>query len=151
VIFAFFAGFMTNREGSGNLSFPIFYFSGFKFKQQSMDYNKIPKVKIESAKDFITTLPQSVPQEYLEEVDTNFHFDIEGEGGGQFSVIVKDNNIEVLEHFEGEPNCVIKAKEENFIKLLRGELNPMMAVFSGKLKVSDTGEVMKYAKIFGLM
>jgi len=116
-----------------------------------MDYSKVPKIKIESAKDFITTLPQSVPQEYLESVDTNFQFDIEGEGGGQFSVIVKDNNIVVFEYFEGEPNCVIKAKEENFIKLLRGELNPMMAVFSGKLKVSNPGEVMKYARIFGFM
>ncbi|MFQ5448856.1 MAG: SCP2 sterol-binding domain-containing protein [Saprospiraceae bacterium] len=116
-----------------------------------MDHSKFSKINIESAKGFITALPDNVPQEYLAQVDTNFHFDIEGEGGGQFSVIVKDNKIEVFEHFEGEPNCVIKAKEQNFLKLLRGELNPMMAVFSGKLKVSDPGEVMKYAKIFGLM
>jgi hypothetical protein len=132
VTFPFFAAFMTIGGRTEFFHSSISIFQVFNFKQQSMDYNKIPKITIESAKDFITTLPQSVPQEYLEDVDTNFHFDIAGEGGGQFSVIVK-------------------AKEENFIKLLRGELNPMMAVFSGKLKVSNPGEIMKYAKIFGFM
>jgi putative sterol carrier protein len=116
-----------------------------------MDFNKVPKIAIDKARDFLTTLPQSVPEEWLQEVDTNFHFDIEGEGGGQFSVIVKDNKMEVFEHFEGEPKCKITAKEKNFIALLRGELNPMMAVFSGKLKISNTGEVLKYAKLFGIM
>ncbi|MBI5915933.1 MAG: SCP2 sterol-binding domain-containing protein [Bacteroidetes bacterium] len=116
-----------------------------------MDYSKIPKLSIDNAKDFITTLPQTVKQEWLQGVDTNFHFDIEGDGGGQFSVIVKDNRMQVFERFEGEPNCKITAKEKNFIQLLRGELNPMMAVFTGKLKISNTGEVMKYAKLFGIM
>jgi putative sterol carrier protein len=116
-----------------------------------MDFNKVPKIAIDNARDFLTTLPQSVPEEWLQEVDTNFHFDIEGEGGGQFSVIVKGNKMEVFEHFEGEPKCKITAKEKNFIALLRGELNPMMAVFSGKLKISNTAEVLKYAKLFGIM
>ncbi len=116
-----------------------------------MDLDKIPKLTIHNAKDFITTLPATVKQEWLNEVDTNFHFDIEGDGGGQFSVIVKDNKMEVFEHFEGEPKCKISAKEKNFLALLRGEMNPMMAVFTGKLKISNAGEVMKYAKLFGLM
>jgi len=116
-----------------------------------MDHSKFTNLNIKTAKSFITALPENVSPDYLQDVSTNFHFDIDGDGGGQFSVVVKDNNLRVFEHFEGEPNCVIKAKEENFLKLLRGELNPMMAVFSGKLKVSHPGEVMKYAKIFGLM
>jgi putative sterol carrier protein len=120
-----------------------------------MDSNKIPKISIDSARDFIVSLPQTVKPEWLENVDdTNFHFDIEGEGGkggGQFSVIVKNKKLEVHEQFVGEPKCKVSAKESNLIKLLRGELNPMMAVFTGKLKISNTGEIMKYAKLFGLM
>lgn len=102
-------------------------------------------------KDFLLALPGNVPEQYLEGVDTNFHFDIDGEGGGQFSVIVKENSMDVYEHFEGEAACVISAKEKNFMALLQGELNPMMAVFTGKVKISNPGEAMKYAKIFGLM
>ncbi len=116
-----------------------------------MDLNKIPKLKIDNAKDFILSLPDTVKPEWLNDVDTNFHFDIDGDGGGQFSVIVKDNKMEVFEQFEGEPKCKVTAKEKNFIALLRGELNPMMAVFTGKLKISNTAEIMKYAKLFGIM
>ncbi len=117
-----------------------------------MDFDKIPKLEIENARDFITTLPTTVKPEWLKDVDTNFHFDIvDGAGSGQFSVIVKDNKMEVFEHFEGEPNCKITAKDKNFIALLRGELNPMMAVFTGKLKISNTAEILKYAKLFGIM
>ncbi|MCB0517876.1 MAG: SCP2 sterol-binding domain-containing protein [Lewinellaceae bacterium] len=117
-----------------------------------MDYSKIPKLSIDNARDFLITLPASVKPEWLENVDdTNFHFDIAGDGGGQFSVIVKDKKLEVHEEFVGDPKCKITAKNDNILKLLRGELNPMMAVFTGKLKISNTGEVMKYAKLFGLM
>jgi putative sterol carrier protein len=115
-----------------------------------MDYKALAR-NIKSAREFFTTFPQYVPYEYLQGVNTNFHFDIEGEGGGQYSVVVKDNKLDVYEGFEGEAKCTVKAKEENFLKLLRGELNPMMAMFSGKVKISNTGEVMKYAKMFGLM
>ncbi|MCF8244093.1 MAG: SCP2 sterol-binding domain-containing protein [Saprospiraceae bacterium] len=116
-----------------------------------MDLSKIPKLTINNAKDFITTLPLTVNPDFLKDVDTNFHFDIEGDGGGQFSVIVKDNKMEVFEHFEGEPKCKVTAKEKNFTALLRGELNPMMAVFTGKLKITNTAEIMKYAKLFGII
>ena len=117
-----------------------------------MGYDKIPKISIESAKDFILSLPLTVKPEWLENVDdTNFHFDIDGDGGGQFSVIVKDKKLAIHEQFVGEPKCKITAKEKNLIKLLRGELNPMMAVFTGKLKISNTSEIMRYAKLFGLM
>ena len=115
-----------------------------------MDFSKVPKIEINNARDFITNLPQAVKKEWLKDIETNFHFDIDGDTGGQFTVLVKDEKMAVQEGFHGEPNCTISAKEKNFIKLLKGDLNPMMAVFTGKLKVSNPGEIMKYAKLFGL-
>lgn len=35
-----------------------------------------------------------------------------------------------------EADCTVKMSFEDFLKLKDGELNPMMAVFSGKIKVS---------------
>ncbi|MBK8429598.1 MAG: hypothetical protein IPL27_28240 [Lewinellaceae bacterium] len=35
--------------------------------------------------------------------------------------------------------------------MLSGDLNPMMAMMTGKLKISNPGEMLKYAKMFGLM
>ena len=43
------------------------------------------------------------------------------------------------------------ASPENFMKVAEGDLNPMMAMMSGKLKIKNPAAMMKYAKILGLM
>lgn len=115
-----------------------------------MDLSKIPEHERNNASFFIVNLPKAVKPEWLNGVETNFHFDISGNTGGQYSIIVKDNEMNVHDGFVGDPSCKIAASDENFLKLLKGDLNPMMAVFSGKVKVSNPGEIMKYAKLFGL-
>ncbi len=116
-----------------------------------MELNKLPKVKVETARDFFSSLPRMVQPEWLKDVDTNFHFDIQGETGGLFSVVVKNNNMDIHPHLDGQPKCTIKAKEIHFMQLLRGELNPIMALLTGKLKVSDQEEVAKHARLFGFI
>ncbi len=116
-----------------------------------MDFNKLPKVKFETAQDFFSSLPQMVQPEWLKEVNTNFHFDIQGETGGLFSVVVKNNNMDIHAQLVEQPNCIIKAKEIHFMQLLRGELNPIMAILTGKLKVSNQEEIVKHAKLFGFI
>jgi len=104
-----------------------------------------------TAKEFITGLPEKVNPAVLEGVQTNFHFDIEGEGGGQFSVIVEGGKVAVKEGFEGEAKCKVSAKADNLMGVVKGDINPMMAVLTGKVKISNQAEMLKYAKIFGLM
>jgi len=36
-------------------------------------------------------------------------------------------------------------------KILKGELNPMMALLTGKLKISNQAEMLKFAKALGWM
>ena len=102
-----------------------------------------------TAQDFLYSLPEKVDPAVLEGVETVFHFDITD--GGQYTVEATNGEICVSEGFLGEPKCVVKAKEANFMGVLSGKLNPMMAVLTGKLKISNQGEMIKYAKIFGLM
>ena len=40
---------------------------------------------------------------------------------------------------------------QEFFESLPSKVNPMMAMMTGKLKISNPGEMMKYAKVFGLM
>jgi putative sterol carrier protein len=48
-----------------------------------------------------------------------------------------------------EANCTIKIKTEDMLSLLNGDLNPMMAFMSGKLKVDgDMGAAMKLQSLF---
>ena len=104
-----------------------------------------------TAKDFLMDLPDKVSKDAIDGVNTLFHFDLEGEGGGEVTVGIKDGEAYALEGFDGEPTCVVKSKADNLLKILQGDLNPMMAVLTGKLKISNQGEMLKYAKLFGLM
>lgn len=104
-----------------------------------------------TAKEFLKSLPERASEEALEDKETIFHFDLSGDNPTQMTVKVNDGNMDVQEGIHGEPECVVSGKEENFVKLVEGELNPMMAVMTGKIKVSNQSAMMKYAKIFGVM
>ncbi|NJN33442.1 MAG: SCP2 sterol-binding domain-containing protein [Saprospiraceae bacterium] len=51
----------------------------------------------------------------------------------------------------GAPDCTVTAKSDLLMRILNKEENPMMSVMTGKLKISNLSEMMKFAKIFGLM
>ena len=47
-------------------------------------------------------------------------------------------------------DCVIKVSPENFMKLVKGELNPMAAVMTGKVKIKgDMGVALKLQSLVG--
>ncbi len=104
-----------------------------------------------TAKEFLMDLPGKVAPEAIEGVNTLFHFNLDGEEGENVSVGIKDGKAYSVEGLEGDATCVVRAKSDNLLKILKGDMNPMMAVLTGKLKISDQKEMLKYAKIFGLM
>ncbi len=101
------------------------------------------------AKEFLFSLPSKVNPAALEGLSTVFHFNIPD--SGEYTVSLADGKLDVKEGLHGEPKCKVTISNESFGKLLARELNPMMAMMTGKLKISDLGEMTKYAKIFGLM
>lgn len=104
-----------------------------------------------TSKDFLYALPAKVAPAAIEGLNTLFHFDLEGENGGQFTITVADQKVTVTDGLSGEPNCTVRATGDHFISLATGELNPMMAILTGKVKISNQGEMLKFAKVFGLM
>ena len=104
-----------------------------------------------TAKEFLIGLPEKVSKDAIDGVNTLFHFQLDGEEGEHVTVGIKDGVAYSKEGLEGEATCVVRAKSDNLLKVLKGDLNPMMAVLTGKLKISNQGEMLKYAKIFGLM
>lgn len=101
------------------------------------------------AKDFLFSLPVKVKPEVLEGLSTVFHFEISD--SGNYTIALNDGKLDVTEGLTGDPECTVKTSAESFSKLIKGDLNPMMAMMTGKLKISNAGAMMKYAKIFGLM
>lgn len=104
-----------------------------------------------TTREMLYGLPAKVNPAAIEGLETLFHFDIDGPEGGQFTIAVSDGKVNVTDGLTGDPKCVVKSSDKNFVNLISGELNPMMAVLTGKVKISNQGEMLKYAKIFGLM
>ena len=103
-----------------------------------------------TAQEFLESLPAKVNPDALVGVDTIFHFSLD-DGALQKTVKASGGKIEVLDGLIGEAKCAVSAKSETLVKLVKGEENPMMAFMMGKIKISNPGEMMKYAKMFGLM
>ena len=74
-------------------------------------------------------------------LDVVFQFVIGGGGGGTWHVKVKDKQCEVKEGAHEKPTTTIKMGDEDFVKMIQGQLNAMSAYTSGKLKVE--GDLMK--------
>ena len=74
-------------------------------------------------------------------VDVVFQYNISGPGGGEWCVTVKDGTCRVESGTHDSPTTTIKMADDDFIKLITGELNAMSAFTSGKLKIE--GDIMK--------
>jgi putative sterol carrier protein len=70
---------------------------------------------------------------------------------GQSIMIDGHNNNEVCEsNDEEEADCTIITSSESLIKMKNGDLNPMMAVMTGKVKIKgDMGLAMKLQGLIG--
>lgn len=73
-------------------------------------------------------------------VDVVFQYEISGDQGGTWNVVVKDGTCEVNEGAHENPTT-IKMSDADFLALMRGELNAMAAYTGGKLKIE--GDLMK--------
>lgn len=103
-----------------------------------------------TAKEFLYGLPDKVPSDAIKGHEVTFHFDFSSDGEGQFTISLANGQIGVSEGLSGDADCMVRGKGEDFVRVCTGDLNPMMAVMTGKLKISDAGLMMRYAKIFGL-
>ena len=100
-------------------------------------------------REYLFSLPEKADPTVLEGHYTVFHFEVDG--SGHYTVTVEDCAIKVDEGLNGEAVCRVITSAESFSNLLTKDLNPMLAMMTGKLRISNPGEMLKYAKIFGLM
>ncbi|PJF36780.1 MAG: hypothetical protein CUN49_03660 [Candidatus Thermofonsia Clade 1 bacterium] len=79
-------------------------------------------------------------------------FDLRGEGGGAFWLQVRDGALSLGEGTPpAEADAILRAEAADLMKIMGGELNPMMAFMSGKVKVErNMGIMMKLMGWFGL-
>ena len=98
--------------------------------------------------EYFEKLSTKVKPDELEGIDTKINFDLKGK---EVHVIVKDKAISLGEGLASDAEVNITAKEDDLLSIIKGDTNPMMAMMMGKIKISNPGAMMKYAKLLGLM
>jgi putative sterol carrier protein len=82
-------------------------------------------------------------------VDATIQFDLSGDEGGQFYLVVKDGEVTAEEGTADDPKMTLKSDVNDYYKVATGETNPMQAFMSGKIKISgDMGLAMKLQSMF---
>jgi len=104
-------------------------------------------VNVESAREFFESLPGRIDPERARSLDASYRFDIEGAGTWRLE---SDGERAVVTESEGPADCVIRADEKTFLRILRGEQSPMGAYMTGKVKVEgDLGLALRLRDVFG--
>ncbi|WP_054636759.1 SCP2 sterol-binding domain-containing protein [Thalassobacillus sp. C254] len=84
----------------------------------------------------------------IEGVEKTYQFDITGEEEGVFQIQFTDGQVHYQKGKLHAPDCTLKMKDNNFLKLVQGELNPATAFMTGKLKIEGgMGNALKLQKI----
>jgi putative sterol carrier protein len=100
----------------------------------------------ETTREFFGSLETRVDPSRTAGMNASYLFDIEG--AGRWTVKVDDGKVDVTEGGD-TADCTITTSEENFDRIVAGELNPTSAYMTGKLKVKgDMGAAMKLQKLF---
>jgi putative sterol carrier protein len=64
-----------------------------------------------------------------------YRFDLSGEDGGEFHIVLKDGKGEAGAGAPENPNTTIAMAASDFVGMATGTMNPMLAFMGGKLKV----------------
>jgi 3-hydroxy-3-methylglutaryl CoA synthase/NAD(P)-dependent dehydrogenase (short-subunit alcohol dehydrogenase family)/putative sterol carrier protein len=94
-----------------------------------------------TVKSIFDGLPNAFRADKASGVDVVFQFDISGSAGGAWYATIKEGTCEVSEGSHSSPTTTIKMADNDFVKLITGELNAMSAFTSGKLRIE--GDLMK--------
>ena len=84
-------------------------------------------------------MPKNFKAAEAQGVDVVFQYKIAG--GGDWSVVIKNQQCQVRKEVIANAHCTLTIDAENFLKLRKGELDPMQAFTSGKLTIQ--GDMMK--------
>jgi len=102
-------------------------------------------MQVTTVKEYFDTLPQRFVANAAKGVKATFQFELSGDGGGTYHVVVDDGTMQVVEGASPTPNATIKMSGNDYVKMVNGKLSGTMAFMKGQMKV--TGNVLLAQKM----
>ena len=96
-------------------------------------------------KEVFEVMPKRFNSDAAQGLDAVFQFDITGDGGGVWALVIRDGDCQVREETHGNPNVSLSMTGDTWLSILNKELGAVQAFLSGRLKIS--GDMMLAQKI----
>jgi len=100
----------------------------------------------------VESIARSLPARFLAEKAEGwksvFHYRIKGAEKPEWTVTIDGNACTVEEGHHGSPDCVVEMKEDTFLAVETGKMNPQTAFLMGRVRVSNLTEMMRFIKLF---
>lgn len=101
--------------------------------------------------DFFEQLPERLGKADLQGEEGVVLFSFEGDGGGYWSICLRDGNVETSEGVAGRPRVTITMAAEDFRAILAGKLGGQTAFLTGRLRVQgDMGFALRAQNLLKL-
>jgi len=103
------------------------------------------KMALTNVKEIFTKMPEVFNPSAAQGLDAVFQFEITGDDGGNWSVIIKDGTCQVQEGTHESPSVTLTMSGETWLGMVNKEINGIQAFMNGQLKAS--GDIMLAQRI----
>ncbi len=102
-----------------------------------------------NAADIFNQMVQEFQPEKAGNLHARFQFQLTGEEGGDWVVTVANRECAVAQGTVDKPDVTIGMEASDFVKMVKGELQPVVAFMQGKIKLQgDMNLAMKVQELF---
>ncbi len=99
--------------------------------------------------EYFAQMPAAFQKELAAGVAATYQFELSGEGGGKWFVVVRGGELEVGKGEKGSPDVTFLAAATDYVEIAEGRMNSMLALATGKFKIKGhMGLAMKLQKVF---
>lgn len=102
-----------------------------------------------AVKEIFNSMPGNFNADAGKGMNSVIQFNLTGDGGGNYHIVIKDGACTVSEGSHASPNMTMTIAAQDYVDMISGKLNGQMAFMSGKLKIAgDMGLAMKMQSLF---
>jgi putative sterol carrier protein len=102
-----------------------------------------------SCKQVFSEMPTRFNKEAAKGLNAIYQFDLSGDGGGKWHVLINNDKCEVKEGAHASPSITISMTAQDYLDMINGKLNGQVAFMSGRLRIAgDMGLALRMQQLF---